>query len=406
MKILISSIGSRGDVQPVLALALELRALGHEARLCVAPNFSEWVRSHGIECLPIGRDLKQLTGGTTQKQPTRPSEEQRHQFAVHAVHSQFQVLMDAARGCDLVVAGGALQIATRSVTEALQIPYVFAAYCPAVLPSPDHPPPKLETPHPQSLAAGANAALWEEEERRWNELFRTTLNEERAKSGLAPVGNVQRHIFTDRPWLAADSVLAPAPAAAAAQVIQTGAWLLPDPSPLSDHVEEFLANGEPPVYFGFGSMRATEGTNRVLIEAARTLGLRSIVSQGWANLQPIDAGSDCLSVGDLAHEKLLPRVAAIVHHGGAGTTTASARAGNAQVVVPHLYDQYYWARRVQQLGVGVAGPSRDDMDVTAIASALRKSLSSEIAVRARALAPRIDVRGAQVAAIRIIKEFG
>ncbi len=405
MKILISSIGSRGDVQPILALAIELRSLSQDVRLCVAPNFKDWVESLGFECLPIGPDLKQLTGGTAPRPPVKPSAEQLRQLAVHSVRSQFSVLTEAARGCDLVVGAGALQIATRSVTEALRIPYVFASYCPAVLPSPDHPPPKIGMHHPQSLPAGTNASLWEEEERRWNGLFRDTLNEERAQVGLAPVESVHRHIMTDRPWLAADPALAPAAAAAEMRILQTGAWLLADPSPLPGEVEEFLEEGEPPVYFGLGSMRAAEDTSRVLLEAARSLGLRSILSQGWANLRPADAGSDCLSVGDLAHERLFPRVAAIVHHGGAGTTTSAARAGKPQVIVPHLYDQYYWAHRVQQLGIGAAGPSREDLAAAAVASAVRECFRPEIAERARSFAGRIELHGGRRAAARLVEEF-
>src|SRR5262245_54939789 len=114
MRVLISSIGSRGDVQPILALAVELRALGHEPRLCVAPNFKDWVVSFGVECVPIGPDLKKLTGGSSNK-PFKVSAEQKQQLAAHTVRHQFHVLGEAARGCDLIVAAGALQIATRSI---------------------------------------------------------------------------------------------------------------------------------------------------------------------------------------------------------------------------------------------------------------------------------------------------
>ena len=97
-------------------------------------------------------------------------------------------------------------------------------------------------------------------------------------------------------------------------------------------------------------MRASDQTARMLIEAARAVGRRSILSQGWANLTPSDMGSDCLSIGDVNHGKLFPRVTAIVHHGGSGTTTAAARAGRAQVLIPHNYDQFYWAHRCSSWG--------------------------------------------------------
>lgn len=199
MRVLLSSIGSRGDVQPLVALALELRALGHHARLCVAPNFKAWIESYGLECIPIGPDLKKLTGGSVPGKPVLPSPDQLQQLAVQTVRGQFQVITEAARGCDLAVGAGALQIAMRSIAEMQQIPYVFAAYCPAVLPSPSYPPPKMGGHHSFSLPEAVNLQLWEENEAEFNERFGATLNEERANRGLGPVSSVQRSMFTDRP---------------------------------------------------------------------------------------------------------------------------------------------------------------------------------------------------------------
>lgn len=401
MNVLLSSIGSRGDVQPILALALELRAQGHGARLCAAPNFSEWIESFGLSCVPIGPDLEKLTGRTATDSP-RPSAEQLQRLATHTVREHFSVLASAARGCEAIVAAGALQVATRSVAEALNVPYFFATYCPAVLPSADHPPPKIAEHHPQSLPEETIRSLWSEEERIWNDLFRAALNEERSKVELAPIDNVQRYIFTDQPWLAADPVLAPAGASANLSIVQTGAWLLPQPHTLPEKVDAFLAAGEPPLYCGFGSMRASDESSAILIEAARTLGRRAIISKGWGNLTAFDAGADVLVIDDVAHDRLLPRVAAVVHHGGAGTITAAARAGRSQVVVPHLYDQFYWAHRVQQLGIGVSVPGRESLSVDELVLALRKALRTEVAARARALAPNIRRNGARHAARQLI----
>jgi len=406
MQVLLSSIGSRGDVQPIVALGLELQALGHRARLCVAPNFKEWIESYGLECTPIGPDLKKMTGGTVPGKPVLPSPEQLQQLADQMVHGQFQIIAEAARGCDLLVAAGALQIATRSIAEAQNIPYIFAAYCPAVLPSSKYPPPKMGGHYSCSLSEAENQQLWKENEESFNERFGATLNEERAKIGLGPVTSVQRHMFTDRPWLAADPVLAPAFPEAGMEVVQTGAWMLSEGAPLPEELENFLAAGAPPIYLGFGSMQASEQTGRVLIKAARTRGLRSILSQGWAGLTPSDTGSDCLSIGDVDHQKLFPRVAAIVHHGGAGTTTTAARAGRAQVISPHNYDQFYWAHRAQQLGVGVSGPLRDDLTVDALVQALRECLRPEVTRRASEVADHMELHGARIAAERLTNEFG
>jgi vancomycin aglycone glucosyltransferase len=405
MKVLISSIGSRGDVQPVLALALELKKLGHDASLCVAPNFKEWVESYGITCISIGPDLRKLTGGTLPAKPVLRSPEQLQQMADQSVRTQFQVIAEAAHGCDLILATGALQIATRSIAELQKVPYVFAAYCPAVLPSPHYPPPKMGGHYSFSLPETENLQLWGKNEEEFNSRFGATLNEERMKLGLEPVPSVQPHIFTDRPWLAADDVLAPVLPRSDLDVIQTGAWMLHDETPLPYDIDNFLNDGPPPIYLGFGSMRASEQTPDLLIEAVRALGFRSILHQGWANLMPSDNRNDCLSIGDVNHEMLFARVAAIVHHGGAGTTTAAARAGRPQVIIPHNYDQFYWAHRVQELGVGVSGPQRDDLTVNTLLQVLRECLRPELTTRAQALASRMELHGARITAERLVNEF-
>jgi vancomycin aglycone glucosyltransferase len=410
MQVLLSSIGTRGDVQPIVTLGLELQALGHKARLCVPPNFKEWVESYGLECVPIGPDLKKMTGGTVTGKPVLPSKEQLQQMADQSVRDQFRVVGEAARDCDLIVAATALQIATRSIAEAQGIPYVFVAYAPSVLPSSKYPPPShgeaaQKTGRYHSLSEEENLQLWKENEASFGQ-FAAALNEERAKLGLDPLTGVQRYMFTDRPWLAADPALAPAFPLDGIDVVQTGAWMLSDETPLPDEVENFLAAGEPPVYLGFGSMRASDQTAHVLIEAVRALGMRSILSQGWAGLTPDDAGDDILSIPDVNHEALFARVTAIVHHGGAGTTHAAARAGTPQVIIPHSYDQFYWAHRVQELGIGISGPLRDDITVDEVVQALREALQPEVTTRAQEVAGRMEVHGASIAAKRLTNEFG
>lgn len=247
--------------------------------------------------------------------------------------------------------------------------------------------------------------MWKENEADFDK-FSAILNEEREKLGLEPVTNVQRHMFTDRPWLAADPALAPAFPLTGMEVVQTGAWMFSDPTPLPEKLEKFLADGPPPVYLGFGSMRASDQTAQVLIEAARALGLRSILSQGWAGLTPEDAGDDILSIGDVSHAKLFPCVAAVVHHGGAGTTHAAARAGTPQVIIPHNYDQFYWAHRVGQLGAGVSGPLRDDITVDKVAEALREALQPPVRMRVQEVASQMELHGARIVAERLTNEFG
>lgn len=401
MKILMSTIGTRGDVQPLVALGTELQALGHSIALCVAPNFQQWVESFGFGYHPIGPDLKQFMNRPLPAKPSPPTLAQRRQLAAGTVREQFRVLSEAARDCDLLVGGGALQIALRSIGEALGVPYVYVAYCPASLPSPGHPPSKMFSHYPHWLPGVVNRVLWQRDARSWNMLFREPLNEERVRIGLSPVADVQSYVFTDRPWIAADPVLAPLTEAADMQPTTTGAWFVTDETPLPHDLEQFLTAGAPPVYLGFGSMRAPRETGPILVESARRSGHRSILSQGWAGIGASVLGDDCFVVGDVSHEKLFPRVAAVVHHGGAGTTHAAARAGRPQVIVPHNYDQFYWANRTQKLGIGASTAARDRLTVETLVSSLARCLRPETAARAEALATRMTSDGARRAAVQL-----
>jgi vancomycin aglycone glucosyltransferase len=402
MRVLLSTIGSRGDVQPLVALALQLRALGQEARLCVPPDFREWIDGLGLPVTPIGPELRKLTASSASTPLASLSPEQRRQMMEATVATQFETIAAAARGCDVIVGATALQIAAPSVAESMGIAYVFAVYCPTVLPSPHHAPILLrmlgDTPAPATVD---NRELWAQDARRWSDTWGPLLNPHRASLGLAPVDDVRSHIFTDRPWLAADPTLAPWPDPADPAVFQTGAWILEDDRPLSPELETFLDAGEPPVYFGFGSIRAPQDLNQVMIQSARALGRRAIVSRGWADLSLLDDGSDCLAIGEVNQQTLFKRVAAVVHHGGAGTTTAAARAGAPQVVIPQMYDQHYWAQRVDHLGIGTAHASGTPT-TDSLTSALEYTLQPDVAASARSIAAAMRSDGAQVAAERLV----
>jgi vancomycin aglycone glucosyltransferase len=243
--------------------------------------------------------------------------------------------------------------------------------------------------------------LWAQDARRWNDMWASPLNSYRASLGLAPVSDVHRHILTDQPWLAADPILAPWPDPADQAVFQTGAWILPDERPLSPELETFLNSGEPPVYFGFGSTRAPQDLSQVMIKSARALGRRVIVSRGWADLSLVENEPDCLDIGESNLRALFKRVAAVVHHGGAGTTTLAALAGAPQVVIPQHYDQHYWAQHVDQLGIGIAhAPVTPTTD--SLTSALQHTLQPDVTTRAQSIATAIRSEGALAAAQRLI----
>jgi vancomycin aglycone glucosyltransferase len=404
MRVLLSTIGSRGDVQPLVALALRLRALGQEVRMCVPPDFRDWIDSLGIPVTTIGPELRKFTVSSPPvTPPAPPTPERRRQLAEATVATQFETVAAAAQGCDIIVAATALQIAARSVAEKMGTPYIFVAYCPTVLPSPHHAPPALppipgQTPAP---ATTDNRELWARDAERFNDLFGAALNSHRASIGLAPVGDVRRYVFTDQPWLAADPTLAPWPDPADHAVIQSGAWIVPDERPLSRDVETFLESGDPPIYFGFGSTRAPQDTSQVMIQTARALGRRAIVSRGWAELSRVDDEPDCMAIDEVNLQALFKRVAVVVHHGGAGTTSIAALAGTPQVVIPQIYDQHYWAKRIHDLGIGTAhAPGTPTAD--SLTSALERTLQPDVAAHAQSVAAAVRSDGAEIAARRLM----
>lgn len=390
MRVCLSTWGSRGDIEPMAALALRLRESGAAVRLCAPPDFAELAARAGVPLIPMGGPIREFLHGP---KPATPADAPR--TAANLIAMQFETVARAAEDCDAVVASGLMPAGVRSLAEKAGLRYVCAMFHPGSIPSPHQTPlPRPGRPFPEEAD---NRALWDIDAERVDALYREPLNSHRAALGLAPVHNVRDHVFTDRPWLAADPTLAPWPGSPDFDVVRTGAWVLPDARQLPTDVLAFLDAGAPPVYVGMGSVRAPAELARVAIEAARAHGQRVIVARSWAGLAPIDDGADCIAVDEVNHQALFPRVAAVLHHGGAGTTTTAARAGAPQVVVPQFADQPYWAGRVAALGIGAAhdGPAPT---AASLAQALQTALTAQTRARAQSVAPTIRVDGAATAA--------
>jgi vancomycin aglycone glucosyltransferase len=397
MRVLLTTFGSRGDVQPLVGLAAKLQELGAETRVC-APfdeEFVELLARAGVPLAPAFTALRPWLSDALRHvgADIRPR-------AAEVMAGQLKAIGAAAEGCDAIVASGLFPAAAaaQAIAERMGIRYEFATFCPIWLPSPHHP------PHPFPgfpLPAGEtdNRKLWIHNIDTKNALFGEAFNKHRAEIGLPKVDNVRDRVFTDHPWLAADAVLGPWKQPAELGVVQTGAWMLPDERPLPRELLAFLDAGTPPVYVGFGSMplQFWKDAPQVVIEAIRAQGRRALVARGWAELGLIDDQHDCFGIGEVNQQALFGRVAAVIHHGGAGTTTAAASAGVPQLVVPQIGDQPYWAGRVADLGIGVAhaGPLPT---VESLSAALEKALTPETHARASAVAGTIRTDGATVAA--------
>ncbi|MCY1083698.1 glycosyltransferase [Archangium lansingense] len=403
MRILVVACGTRGDFQPMLALALALRRAGHEALLAATPTFASEASALGVPFAPVGMDFQQLiTRHRSELQPHRPLSAIRlmNRLIPEGVRAEWESLRPLARGSDLVVGAGAT-LTSRSVAEAAHVPYRYVAYTPQILPSVWHPPVMLPlTGTPRWL----NRLCWAGIRSIYNRVLLPSLNTWRQSEGLPPVPCAIRHVFSpDTSLLAADPEVAPAPPDL--PVPQVGAFHLEDPRPLPAEVERFLADGERPIYIGFGSMPDSDAarTSLTLAEAARRAGCRALLSSGWAGLGGESLGSHVLVVGPLSHGQLFPRLAGIVHHGGAGTTSASTRAGVPQVVVPHMVDQFMNAHYVCTAGIGTS-LTRGQLGVERLVRALIH-IREDSAMRERAarVGERVRERDSLAAAVELLE---
>ena len=405
MRVLLTAVGTRGDVQPALALALELRKRGHGVRLCISPNFVDWATSLGLEAVPMGVEMRMPAQSSGTMPKLTPDEVRRLRESMpDLITDQFETIGAAADGCDVIVGANAHQYAGPSIAERAGIGCVTAVYSPVAVPSLDLAPPPSPA-QPDSPAGTSIEEQWRNTARAWNERALERVNRNRNRLGMAPIADMLDYALTDQTWLAADATLAPIPSSPGREIFQTGTWVLADLTPLPANVNAFLQSGEPPILAGFGSMPAARDKSASLIGTVRAVGRRIIVSKGWAELEVIDDAPDCIAIGNVSYDLLLPRVAAIVHHGGAGTTAAAARVGVPQVITPMFGDQFYWASRIVALGIGATTP-HTTMTEESLTAALREALAPAVVVRARTLAGQIRSDGAEVAARRLEIEYG
>ena len=256
----------------------------------------------------------------------------------------------------------------------------------------------------QTLPRWLNRLLWDASGPLVSLALRSHLNRGRAALGLQPIDRVLSHLAGDAAVVAADRDLAPLSDDAPANAVATDAWILDEPRPsIAPEVDAFLSRRPAPIYVGFGSMVAKRVPElaSAAVDAVRAVGRAAIVAGGWANLdrhlQPAD---DLLIAGSLPHALVFPRVSAIVHHGGAGTTTAAARAGVPQVLLPHILDQYFWAHRIAKLGLGPSGVPVDLVTAEILSDRIETAVADQtIARRAAAFAPAIRARNGAADAV-------
>jgi len=424
VRILLLGMGSRGDVQPLVALGQRLRRMGYAVSLAAPADLGHVVAGSGVDFEPLSFDLegplreglgRDSLRGSARTQ-VREARLMRQVMATTAgaLASDVSCLVEEA---DAVVSGAL----TFDLVDALLTPggrrgpvkpHLYAVFAP-VWPS----------AHGASVALALRPRTSSPVNLAWSslaghvafDLFRPAGDVVRARRGLP-----RRHFrayaaAAERTptLLAASPCVVPQAADWPPALRQTGYWVRDDTSDerLGPDLEAFLAGGAPPVYVGFGSM-PTPDPGAVVRDATAVLGrlgVRGVVSEGLAGLS-VDVGApaaaaDILGIRHAPHDVLFPRCSVVVHHGGSGTTAAAVRAGVPQVVVAHAADQPYWGRRMADLGVAAAPIARKDLTAARLRQALELALSPGARAAARALGERVCAEDGAGDAARLLDAY-
>ena len=399
-KVLVTAWGTRGDCQSAVSVGAALATRGHDVRFA-GPGFmaAECVRA-AIPFVAMGDDPLEWFRAKPSRRRTDPRLVLPRLLPVFVrqVEQQFSTLRDIGRDVDVVIGQG-LAYAAPSIAEWAGAPYHYLSPNVFLFPSRHHPPLSSKR---ATMPAWVNRLSWGQFSLFYNVMFRRKLNRHREALGLAPVRNVATHVFDASRGIAAFDPELYSPPPDVADVLPhapVGSIPVPaDASGLDAATESFLGAGGPVVAVDFGSMpdHAPERTTTTLIDGARRAGARLIVSSGWAGLGRSvgeQDANDVHVVDSISHAGLFPRVDVVVHHGGVGTAASAARAGAAQVIVPHAYDQYASAHRLRQAGVTHGPLPRSKLDASSFGDALGRILGDdELRQRARVIGESISNR--------------
>ena len=399
MRICVVALGTHGDVRPLLALAEGLSRAGDQVVFATHRYFEELVANRGLGFRPVEVNPRAVIdsslGRGWVRSGTNPLLFIRHlrELARSFGRELTEDCYRACRDADVIVSGLLSYFATWSLAERLRVPLVAAFLQPAT-PS-GHLPSvffhALRGPAPARHLYNAVShrlvefLLWS--------VLRPSTNEVRADLLDLPPAS-RRHTFASN---LRDSLVLygfspavlPRPADWNSHVHVTGYWFLEDDSDgwqPDETLRAFLADGAPPVYVGFGSMSSDreEDLTGIVFSALRRCGLRGVLATGWGGLTAAQLPHDMLMLDWVPHDWLFPRTAAVIHHGGAGTTATGLRHGVPQVVVPFFGDQHFWGQRIHDLAAGPRPVPRRRLTAERLAAALRVA-TSDPDVRARAV---------------------
>ncbi|NET48322.1 MAG: glycosyltransferase family 1 protein [Merismopedia sp. SIO2A8] len=392
MKILLLTIGSRGDVQPFIALGKGLVAAGHDVAICTSRHFESFVTSHGIGYLPLNNDMIEFMDSQDGR---RAMETSINLFAMMMTgirlwpkvlqmnNRQVKELWNAAESFQPnLIVFHKKAIGAEDFAEKLGCRCMLGFYLPMYEPSTEMPAfsfPRLP------LGGWYNRFTYRIIEFATRAAGTRFIRPWRKEQGLDPKANRHRE-HADGTKIASmhaysPSVL-PRPTDWPTRATVTGYWFLNEPHFLPpNELTRFLDDGEPPIYVGFGSIFGLDpiSKTKTIIEGVRQSGARAILASGWGglDLKEFDLPDNILAIEKAPHDWLFPRVSAVVHHGGCGTTAAGLRAGRPTIICPFFGDQPFWGNIVHRLGAGPKPIMQRTLTAEKLAIAICETLSSD-----------------------------
>ncbi|MBD2625052.1 glycosyltransferase [Trichormus variabilis] len=417
MRIAIIALGSQGDVQPYVALGKGLKAAGHVVRLLTHENFEGLVSSHGLEFYPMEGNVQEII----ETQEMRELLEKGNFLAITAYTAKetqraaikwTQTGLVACQDMDLLLTGvGGLYVGL-ALAEKLGIP-LLQAYVFPFTPTKAFP----GVLFPQSIAKLGSTVNWLSHHlirqimwqgvRTGDALARKQVLNLPVASFFGPYNATNRHSYPTIYGFSPSVIPKPSDWQ---NTHVTGYWFLdaaPNWTPPSA-LMEFLQGGPPPVYIGFGSMgsRNPEATADLVLQALAKTQQRAILLSGWSGLHKENLPDSVYLVDSVPHTWLFPRVAAVVHHGGAGTTAAGLRAGVPTIIIPFFGDQNFWGQRVAELGVGTKPIPRKQLTAERLTQAIQQTVTDQMMrQRAANLGVKIRAEDAIANTVAVIQEI-
>jgi sterol 3beta-glucosyltransferase len=414
MTITILAVGSQGDVQPYLALAVGLKNEGYNVRFAANSNFAGLAASYDLEFFSIQSDSFEFTRNSkTQTWLDSESIPNLILSTTRVIRPMLAKIMAdvfaACEGSDAVIYHSYALPFVHYFCRELNIPCIPASLHP--MPTRSYPAILSNMRRSPSKAFNLLTHLLVHQIS-WQVFLPVVRKYWTKKTAIPFIGPYREILKGQVPILCGYSPLVlPISEDLPEHVTVTGYWFLdphpnwqPDPA-----LTEFLKLTPRPIYIGFGSMgnpAKNQITGNIILKALVETGQRAVLSTGWSGLgtdQPLP--KNVFLIKNTPHRWLFPQMAAIVHHGGAGTTGAALSAGVPSLIVPHFGDQNYWGRRVAELGVGPEPIVRKKLSVERLAAALSTALhDSGMRERAATLGAKISAEDGVARAVEIIRK--